>query len=140
MTEQSQLENKLHESSEFMRTLFESAPDAIIVVGKDGAIFRVNAQPELMFGYDRDQLLGQPLEILIPERYRKHHVDQRQGYFAAADTRPMGAGLSLFGRRANGDEFPVDIMLSPLKSAHGDMVIAVIRDITERKEAEKAIR
>lgn len=123
-----------------MRTLFESAPDAIIVVADNGQIFRINAQTETMFGYERDELIGQMLEILIPERYKQSHVGQRDSYFAQPNTRQMGAGLPLFGLRKNGDEFPVDIMLSPLRAAQGNMVIAVIRDISERKLAEEALR
>lgn len=140
MTESQQIENQLRESSEFMRTLFESAPDAIVVVDEKGEMFRINAQTESMFGYDRDELIGSPLEILIPERYRQKHVGLRNSYFSEPTTRSMGAGLTLSGMRKNGDEFPVDIMLSPLRLSQGNMVIAVLRDITERKEAEKKLR
>jgi PAS domain S-box-containing protein len=140
MNESTQLENQLYESSEYIRTLFELAPDAMIVVNDKGEIFRINAQAESTFGYKREELIGQILEILIPDRYRHKHVGQRNSYFAESHTRPMGTGLSLSGKRKNGDEFPVDIMLNPLRSSQGNMVIAVIRDITKGKAAEEALR
>jgi PAS domain S-box-containing protein len=133
------IDQSSRESAEFMRALFESAPDSIIVIDETGCIVRANARSEATFGYDRTELVGQPMEILLPERFRSKHVEQRAAYFSRPQTRQMGAGIALFGRRKGGAEFPVDIMLSPLKATKGDMVIAVIRDITERREAEKAL-
>ncbi|MBX9692309.1 MAG: PAS domain-containing sensor histidine kinase [Cyanobacteria bacterium] len=140
MIESTQLEEQLHENAEeFMRTLFESGPDAIMVVNEPGEIVCINSRTESVFGYDRDELVGKPLEILIPDRYRQKYVGQRDSYFAQPEIRQMGTVLPFSGKRKNGDEFPVDIMLSPLRANPGTMVIAVIRDITERTQAEKAL-
>jgi PAS domain S-box-containing protein len=92
-----------------------------------------------MFGYKADELLGQPLEILIPERFRQNHVHHRTRYSRDPHTRPMGAGLELFGRRKDGAEFPVDIMLSPWELADQRLFLAVVRDISERKKIEEAL-
>jgi PAS domain S-box-containing protein len=120
--------------------LFDFAPDTVVVVNHDGCIVRVNAQVERMFGYSSQELLGKPIETLLPERFRIGHVERRRGYIAEPHTRPMGAGLELFGKRKDGTEFPVDIMLSPMEAHRGIMVIGVIRDITRRKRAEESLR
>jgi PAS domain S-box-containing protein len=133
-------EEALQQSEAFLRSLFECAPDTIIVVNHQGTILRVNPQVETTFGYTSEELLGQSLEILLPERFRERHITHRLAYGADFRTRPMGAGLELFGRRKDGSEFPVDIMLSPLGAAEEGMVIAVVRDITERKRAVEALR
>jgi len=118
---------------------FESAPDAIVVSDSAGLIARVNTQTEALFGYPRAELLGQRLEILLPERFRERYVAHRTAYQAHPQVRPMGAGLELLGRRKDGREFPLDIMLSPVETAEGAMVIGVVRDITERQRIEETL-
>jgi PAS domain S-box-containing protein len=118
------------------RALLEAAPDAMVIVDEQGRIDLVNAQTERLFGYQRDELLGVPVEQLVPARYRHTHVRHRTGYAAAARPRPMGAGLELYGVRKDGTEFPVEISLSPLTTASGTLVVSAIRDITDRKAAE----
>jgi PAS domain S-box-containing protein len=113
-------------------TLFESAPDAIVGIGKEGLIELVNAQTEALFGYARAELLRQPVETLVPERLREAHGAHRQGYFADPRTRPMGAGLEMFGRRRDGSEFSAEISLASVETGRGLLVIAVVRDVSER--------
>jgi PAS domain S-box-containing protein len=120
--------------------LFEASPDAIVVTDAEGRITSINPQVERLFGYDRAELIGQDVEILVPERFRQAHPGHRNAYGAHASVRPMGAGLDLFGRRKDGSEFPVDIMLSPMETAEGRVVISVIRDISDRKKAQEAVR
>jgi PAS domain S-box-containing protein len=119
------------------RTLLEAAPDAMVIVGEDGRIELVNTHAETLFGYPRQEMVGQPVEMLVPPRYRSGHERHRRGYAAAPATRPMGAGLDLYGRRKDGTEFPVEISLSPLETAHGPMTVSAIRDVTDRMQAER---
>jgi PAS domain S-box-containing protein len=121
------------------RGVLESAPDAIVIASAAGGISLVNRRAEEMFGYDRSGLLDQPIEILVPESFREKHVAQREGYVAYPQRRPMGVGVDLFGRRRDGSEFPVEIALSAVDTEEGRFVIAAVRDITERKETEKAL-
>ncbi|HEY5923821.1 MAG TPA: PAS domain S-box protein [Kofleriaceae bacterium] len=120
--------------------LVDAAPDGIVVCDSTGTILLVNAQAERMFGYERDDLIGQQIETLIPDRYRPRHPQHLQGYVEQPKARPMGSGLSLFGRRRDGSEFPVEISLSPIQSANGTVVSAAIRDVTDRKAIEAEAR
>jgi PAS domain S-box-containing protein len=120
--------------------LVESAPDAIVIADGNGLILLVNAQTEALFGYARAEMLGQPLEILLPERFRAPHVGMRQGYTADPHTRPMGAGLDLAGRRKDGSEFPVSISLSPFRVGPDLYIFSDIRDISEQRESQKHIQ
>jgi PAS domain S-box-containing protein len=125
-------------AEEKFRSFLESAPDAVVIIEPDGRIALVNAQTEALFGYPRSALLGQPVEMLLPERYHDAHVGDRTGYLAEPRTRPMGAGLELYGRRWDGTEFPLDISLSPLDTEDGRLLAASIRDVTARKRLESA--
>ena len=127
------------DSEAYFRTLLESAPDAMIIIDERGKIAIVNAQAEAMFGYRRNEMLGQPVEELLPNRLRKRHVQHREGFAKTPSLRPMGVGLNLAARRRDGSEFPVEISLSPVNSANGRFVSSVIRDVTARKLMEDEI-
>ena len=115
--------------------LVEITPDATLIVNVTGHIVLANAQAQQLFGYGQDSLVGQPVEVLLPRRFRSTHLAHRGRFFAQPRTRAMGAGLELFGQRYNGDEFPVEISLSPLQTEEGRMVMCAVRDIAERQEA-----
>jgi PAS domain S-box-containing protein len=121
------------------RCLLEAAPDAIVIVNGHGIIELINSQTEQVFGYSRADLLGKTMEILIPERFREHHVDHRIEYAEAPFTRRIGMGRTLSARRKDGSEFPAEIGISPLQTEAGMLVISSIRDVTDRVAAEKVI-
>ena len=117
--------------------LFEFSPDAVLVTNQHGSILLTNAQTGRMFDYDRAELVGQSIELLIPERFRSAHPKHRAGYLSHPHTRPMGAGIELYGRCKDGREIPVDIMLSPLNIEGEPIVLAVVRDVTLGRLAEQ---
>jgi len=123
-------------SSDFLETL----PDAVVAVDRDGTIIQVNSQAQELFGYLRDELIGQKVEVLVPESYRRQHHHHRQNFAAAPKTRRMGADLDLYGRRRNGSEFPVEISLSPVSTENGTFVLSAIRDISDRKRIAEELR
>src|SRR5439155_22041558 len=109
-------------------------------VGENGRILLINGQAEKLFGYDRKELVGQLVDVLVPTRFREKHPANRTGYFAGPRLRPMGAGVDLHGVRKDGSEFPAEISLGPVKTAQGVFVTAAIRDVTERRKVEAKFR
>ena len=124
---------------ERFRRVVEAAPNAMVMVNSSGRIEMVNAQAERVFGYARAELLGQPVEMLVPDRFRGHHPGLRQSFHHEPDARPMGAGRDLFARRKDGSEFPVEIGLNPIETEDGTMVLSAIVDISDRKQKERSI-
>ena len=134
-------EEQLRETQALFEQLFESAPDGVLVADAEGVITRVNSQTEKMFGYKRAELIGQSIEILVPDRFREVHVGHRKAYRADPHLRAMGSGLDLYAKRKDGTQLPVEIMLSPIQDGNGGLVVlAVVRDITKRKRAEEALK
>ena len=127
------------ESEAYFKTILESAPDALVIIDDQGKMTIVNGQAERMFGYEREEMLGQPVEMLLPERIRKTHVQNRAVFNDDPRLRPMGVGMDLVARRRDGSEFPVEISLSPVQSSGRRFVSSVIRDVTERKRMENEI-
>jgi PAS domain S-box-containing protein len=123
-------------AEEQFRLVVEASPNAMIIVNAEGRITLVNTQAETMFGYAREELIGHPVEMLVPERFRSHDVNHRHGYFGDARARSMGAGRELLGRRKDGSEVPVEIGSNPIHTSEGLLVLASIIDISERKQAE----
>jgi PAS domain S-box-containing protein len=134
-----QADASLRQSEERFRKVVESVPNAIVMAGSGGIIQMVNAQAERIFGYKRGELLGRPIEMLLPERYNAKHARLREGFFAHPQTRMMGAGRDLYGARIDGSEFPVEVGISSIETEQGLLVLASIIDITERKQAEQRL-
>jgi len=126
------VERALRQSEERFRRVVEAAPNAMVMINAAGRIEMVNAQAERVFGYARAEMLGQPVELLVPARARGHHPALRDFFFGSPQTRPMGAGRDLFGLRKDGSEFPVEIGLNPIGTEDGAMVLSAIVDISER--------
>ena len=126
-------------AEEHFRSVVEAAPNAMLMVDQGGAITLVNAQTERLFGYVREELLGTPVENLVPERFRGGHGGLRDGFHRTPSARPMGAGRDLFGLHRDGTEIPIEIGLNPLRTPHGDFVLASVIDITERKNSEEML-
>ena len=132
--------SKMGESEVFFRNLLESAPDAMIIINGHGEMVLVNGQALRMFGYEREEMIGQAVETLLPTAFHEAHVDHRRSYFTAPSLRPMGQGLDLVGMRKDGSEFPVEISLSPVSTDSGRYISSVIRDVTVRRQMEKDIK
>ena len=129
-----------HRATEQFRLALEAAPTGMLMVDRSGTIVLVNSQIEKLFGYRREELIGQPLEILVPVRFRVGHPAYREGFFGEARARLMGSGRELFGRRKDGSEVPVEIGLNPLHTPDGDFVLSSVVDITERRRAVEQFR
>jgi len=138
ITERKQAQEAVEISEFTVRALLDSSVQSVVAVNSDGKIVLVNGNTEKMFGYRREELLGQPLDILIPEDARGRHADHHKGYFANLQSRPMGIGLNLEGRRKDGTTFPVEIGLSGIQTAAGKLAVAFVSDITQRRQLELA--
>ena len=128
----------LEQGTGMLETFLSLMPDAAVAVNRDGVIVAVNVRTESFFGYPSDELEGKPIEVLVPERFRHAHRRDRAEFSSDPHARPMGAGLDLYARRRDGTEFPVDISLAPIGDKDNTLVVAAVRDITERKAAQSA--
>ena len=128
------------EAQRLFRAFLEASPDAVVLIDASGQIVHANAGVEELFGYRRDELLGRPLDVLIPERFRSRHAGHRRSYFATGPTRRMGSGNELFGLRKDGSEFPIDVALSRSPAQAGDLVAAAVRDVTGYRSLEAELR
>jgi PAS domain S-box-containing protein len=128
------------QEEEKFRGLLESAPDAMVIVNGDGRIQLVNARAEVLFGYSRSELIGQPVEIVVPDRFRAEHIQARVLYSQCPASRSMGENIELFGRKKDGSEFPVEVSLSPLETAEGTLISSAIRDVTDRRRIQQDLR
>lgn len=140
ISDRKRVEDALRQSEQYSRTLFEFSPDAVMVCDANGTVTDANARVKELFGYTREELLGQSVDKLIPGRFRDAHPKHRAGFMAAPRVRPMGVGLDLQGLRKDGTEFPVDILLGPLETARGRMVVTIVRDLSERRRYEEALK
>ncbi len=118
----------------------EAAPDAVVIIDRDGVIVQINGQTETLFGYRRDELIGRPLEVLMPDRFHASHLTHQRAYSADPRPRPMGRGLDLFGLRKDGREFPIDVAISPLPSEAGGLMASTVRDMSEHRRLEDDLR
>jgi formate hydrogenlyase transcriptional activator len=132
--------NTSEHAQALFKELFLASPDAIVLTDAEGRITATNPVVEKLFGYSETELIGNAVELLMPERLRRRHPDHRLAFLGAPSVRPMGTGLELFGQRKDGTEFPIDIMLSPVETDGNRSILAVVRDITDRKRAEIALR
>jgi PAS domain S-box-containing protein len=139
-TERQDAEQALRHSEEHARMLFEFSPDAVLVCDAEGRVRDANARVESLFGYKREELVGQAVELLVPDRFRAGHLKHRADYAREPRLRPMGIGLELFGRHKEGGEFPVDILLGPVERPEGRILFVVVRDLSERKRYEEALK
>lgn len=136
IAERKKAERALRQSETMLQSLFNSAPDATILVNEEGEIVRVNQQTEAMFGYSGEELANMSVDTLLPAIHQAQHVAHREDYFGNPRPRPMGAGLELRGRRKDGSQFPVDVMLSPVETRDGVLVISAVRDVSEREKMQ----
>ena len=140
VTRQKQAEQAVVAAEQRSRSLLESAPDGMMIADDQGRIVIVNAQFESLFGYAKDEIVGQFVEVLLPDRFREKHVGQRTSFFGTPSVRNMGSGMEMFALRKDSTEFPVEISLSPLQTDEGMLVSSSIRDISQRKRSEEAMR
>ena len=124
------------QTPEMLDSLFESVPAAVVVSDEQGSIVRVSAEVEILFGYDRDELYGRPIETLFPQRFRQVHLGYGHHYHQPPRRRAADAGLELCGRHKEGREFLIDVIRSPLETQHGTLVLSLIRDLSEREPGE----
>lgn len=129
-----------HDADPWFQHLLESAPDALLLIDSQGKILLVNRQAEFVFGFSRDELIGKPVELLVPLALRETHVQQRDDYFAQPRVRPMHAAQGLHGLHKDGHEIPVEISLSPVRGPHGTVVACAVRDVTDRLRAEQLLK